>query len=200
MKKRGAIAGFIFTFMVLAVSSHVFAAANKGSDFSVIDTDKDNVVTVVEIKAYYNNLFGQIDQNKDGVIAPDELVMKVTSFYKDADKNNDGIVTEEEYLWYKANKPAVIQDDKKESAKQRIESLEVFSASKMDIDGNGVVTEEEYIAFFGALYDGMDSNMDKQVSQNEVSSKIKERFNNIDTNKDGQISRDEYIIYWVGIE
>jgi Ca2+-binding EF-hand superfamily protein len=97
------------------------------------------------------------------------------------DSNNDNIVT---------------MDELNEAAKSRF--------SKMDTDGNGTVTMNEFRAYVDqrkeeqreARFKKLDTNSDGQISKDEYLSykqqKAEQHFQAKDTNNDGLISQDEF--------
>jgi Ca2+-binding EF-hand superfamily protein len=98
------------------------------------------------------------------------------------DANQDGVVTMSEL---------------NEASKQRY--------AKMDADGNGAVTLEEFQAYLGdrkaqwreQRFTEMDSNGDNQISQQEYiqykQQRAEQRYQEMDADKDGVVSKEEYL-------
>jgi Ca2+-binding EF-hand superfamily protein len=70
----------------------------------------------------------------------------------------------------------------------------------MDTNNDGIVTVEEYVVFYGNMFDASDLNADKKLTAEESKAQAKNKLNEIDANKDGNITRDEYLIYWIGVQ
>jgi Ca2+-binding EF-hand superfamily protein len=98
------------------------------------------------------------------------------------DSNQDGVVTTSEL---------------NEASKQRY--------AKMDADGNGTVSMEEFQVYLGdrksqwreQRFTEMDSNGDQQVSKQEYilyrQQRAEQRYQDMDADNDGSISKDEYL-------
>jgi hypothetical protein len=84
---------------------------------------------------------------------------------------------------------------------------------KMDVNGDGVVSREEWLAYEGRVFDALDSNKDGYLEPSEFYQTAndhvipfatpeyahglmtKEMFNKIDVNRDGRISKREFLDY-----
>ncbi|XP_046583652.1 guanylyl cyclase-activating protein 1-like isoform X1 [Haliotis rubra] len=93
-----------------------------------VDTNKNKVADLSEFQA----LFDQYDLNKDGQVPVAEYLQATggvgkgpAAFFALLDPNNDGVI-------HKSELPAVL--------------------SKFDVNGNGKVSEEEFIKHYGDLY------------------------------------------------
>lgn len=105
-----------------------------------------------------------------------------SKFMEFFDANQDGVVTMSEL---------------NEASKQRY--------AKMDADGNGAVTLEEFQAYLGdrkaqwreQRFAEMDGNGDNQISQQEYiqykQQRAEQRYQEMDANKDGVVSKEEYL-------
>jgi Ca2+-binding EF-hand superfamily protein len=68
---------------------------------------------------------------------------------------------------------------------------------KMDANGDGKVTTDEFAARRKAWLKEMDANGDGKISQDEF---LKDTFKNMDTDNDDDVKLDEFVIFFVGPE
>jgi Ca2+-binding EF-hand superfamily protein len=180
-----------------ASAEEVSKTDTKGQ-FQTIDSNSDNQITVVEYQAFYNAQFDKLDANKDGVITPDEIIAKVTVY----DKNSDNIVSKDEFIAYKAgdNARPPAPQEKKDAAKQAGNESNKSTFEQMDTNNDGVVVLHEYVIYNGNLFDDIDKDKNKDMTDSESENKAKENLNAMDANKDGKVSKDEYIFYWISAQ
>ena len=70
----------------------------------------------------------------------------------------------------------------------------------MDTNNDGVVVLHEYVIYNGNLFDDIDKDKNKDMTDSESENKAKENLNAMDANKDGKVSKDEYIFYWISAQ
>ena len=92
-----------------------------------------------------------IDSNKDGKISKDEWVAYQTQLFTALDKNKDGILDTQEF--YGDPKPV---DFATGGYARALETKQMFG--KIDANGDGKVSREEYINFQVKVFDMMDTN------------------------------------------
>lgn len=105
--------------------------------------------------------FESFDQNKDGFITPDEMAAAGAAEFARIDKDKSGAITIDEYL---ADSPDA-SDDEVRRIKNR------FAVMDRRGDGNGVVSQAEFINFGKFVISIADQNGDR----------------------DGRMSREEFI-------
>jgi Ca2+-binding EF-hand superfamily protein len=96
-----------------------------------------------------------IDANKEGKITKEEWVAYQTRVFKALDKNGDGFLTPEEF--YGQPKPI---DFATGGYSRALETKQMFG--RIDANGDGKVSLEEYINFQNQVFDMMDTGK-KQV-------------------------------------
>ena len=105
-----------------------------------------------EMKQKY---FDRIDTNHDGVITQDEYVAAATARFNKADTNGSGEITAQQI----ASSPRMVKRE------QRFAAREV---KHMDTNGDGVVSQDEYIAAAKARFAKLDKNGDGFIEADEV--------------------------------
>jgi len=97
-----------------------------------------------------------IDSNKDGKISKDEWVAYQTRLFTALDKNKDGFLDVEEF--YGDPKPV---DFATGGYARALETKQMFG--KIDANGDGKVSREEYMNFQLKVWDMMDTNKKQEV-------------------------------------
>ena len=54
-----------------------YADGNGQSSFEAMDTDNNNVVSRIEARAFFDQLFTKLDQNNDGILTVDEMPRQI---------------------------------------------------------------------------------------------------------------------------
>jgi Ca2+-binding EF-hand superfamily protein len=104
--------------------------------------------------------FESMDTNDDGKISIDEHGAAATKMFNTMDANKDGRVTASE-----------MEAAHKEITGKKAMKGEMTAAEKIrviDSDGDGVLTEEEYLAGAKSMFEKMDTNQDGFLSKAEV--------------------------------
>jgi len=97
-----------------------------------------------------------IDTNKDGKISKDEWVAYQTRLFTALDKNKDGFLDVEEF--YGDPKPV---DFATGGYARALETKQMFG--KIDANGDGKVSREEYMNFQAKVWDMMDTHKKQEV-------------------------------------
>ncbi|NQW00772.1 MAG: EF-hand domain-containing protein [Rhodospirillales bacterium] len=105
-------------------------------------------------------LFNEHDANKDGAVTQDEVdgVRKATLDKFDTDKDGNLSLAEFERLWL-----------------ERMKSRMVDSFQRLDDDGSGTITTDEFIAPFGSIIKSHDMDNDGDVDEEELSKHMQGR-------------------------
>ncbi len=64
---------------------------------------------------------------------------------------------------------------------------------KIDKNGDGKITTDEYKAYWLDIYGVIDTNKDGKISEDEMKARAAKRVAEIDKNKDGGLTKDEFI-------
>jgi len=105
-----------------------------------------------ELKQKY---FDRIDTNHDGVITQDEYIAAATAHFNKVDTNGTGEITAQQI----AASPRMVNRE------QRFATREV---KHMDTNGDGVVSQDEYIAAAKTRFAKLDKNADGFIDADEV--------------------------------
>lgn len=104
-------------------------------------------------------LLAKYDANGDRIISVDEISRKRERVFSMMDGNADGEVSLEEYQWLDIRKR---------------EMIVAARFNKLDLDGDGVLTGEEYTAYAGAFFE-IDSDGNGKLSAQEIKKLSQER-------------------------
>lgn len=127
-------------------------AAKDRHPMKDIDKDGDGQVSSAESEAFSSEQFSKIDANGDGSLSKDEL----DAFHKDHRKGPG------------AGKGDKVPEEMKEKMKARMEEEHKGREAMMDTDGDGAVSEEEFLAHARQRQSRMDVNGDGNVTKEEV--------------------------------
>ncbi|QQG36941.1 MAG: EF-hand domain-containing protein [Micavibrio aeruginosavorus] len=117
-----------------------------------IDKDGDGQVSSAESEAFSKEQFSKIDTNEDGSLSQGEL----KAFHQERRKGRpDGEGGE-------------VPEEMKEKMKARMEEERKGHEAMMDKDGDGVVSEEEFLSHARERQSRMDVNGDGNVTREEV--------------------------------
>jgi hypothetical protein len=97
-----------------------------------------------------------IDTNKDGKVSKDEWVAYQTRLFTALDKNKDGYLDVEEFY----GDPKAV-DFATGGYARALETKQMFG--KIDANGDGKVSREEYMAFQMKVWDMMDTHKKQEV-------------------------------------
>jgi Ca2+-binding EF-hand superfamily protein len=175
------IAGFIVKHMdgdgKLFISEDDFVAKAK-QRFARMDTRGDGKLTPDELTAphlhahakfaqsenpdvqqkraeFAQKYFDKIDANHDGVVTQDEYIAAATAHFNKIDTNGSGQIGTEQI----ASSPRMVRHE------QRVASHEV---KRMDTDGDGTVSQAEYINAAKARFAKLDKNGDGFIDADEM--------------------------------
>ncbi len=161
-----------------------------------LDTAGNGYVTQDEFIAAAQKRFARLDKKGDGKLTPDELTAPrwgrsaaqggqsrplppaAQARFAKADTNHDGVVTLDEYV--AAAKALYAQLDTQHNGK--VTANEIASSPR---------TQERAVKVADRLIHRMDTNGDGVVSQDEFLAAAKSRFAKLDKNGDGFIDADE---------
>lgn len=104
-------------------------------------------------------LLAKYDANGDRIISVEEISRKRERVFSMMDGNADGEVSLDEYQWLDIRKR---------------EMIVAARFNKLDLDGDGVLTGEEYTAYAGAFFD-IDSDGNGKLSAQEIKKLSKAR-------------------------
>ncbi len=87
------------TALLLLSASSTFARGDKAERwFDRLDTNKDGIITQVEMEARGAERFARIDANGDGMISPEEFSVRAKAHFTRADKDGNGEITKQEFI------------------------------------------------------------------------------------------------------
>ena len=153
--------------------------------------------------SFYQLMLKKMDTNGDGRISIDEYVAAAQARFKAIDTQNKGAITAEDI----ASAPATLQRDQK---------IAGFIVKRMDTDGKGFVSEDDFIAKAKQRFARMDTRGDGKLTPDELTAPhlhahgksaqdqdpnvqqkraqfAQKYFDKIDANHDGVVTQDEYI-------
>ena len=170
--------------------------------FHGFDLNGNGQVTHQEFLKFWEARFENSDKNEDGVIDQTEFLHAPHFQARDANKN--GVIERDEdrtlrnrgWASYGIGKGGWISlDDYIRVAQGRpIRQEYKFETTftKMDANGNGKLTEEEYTAFWGEYFESRDVNRDSALNRKEHGHD--DSFSSFDADRNGLIEKDEEIL------
>lgn len=102
-----------------------------------------------------SRIFDKADLNKDGLVTRDEFLQKRTELVHRIDRNNDGIIDD-------------LDAPKRERMRRLFDQRVRDNAAAFDLNGDGVITTDEFVNGPTVLFDSIDANIDGAVSQTEL--------------------------------
>jgi len=161
-----------------------------------LDTAGNGFVTKDEYLAAAQNRFARMDSNGDGKLTPDELASSRENHggkhgksggahaafdqkhFDKLDANHDGVVSKDEFLASASAKFAQFDT----AGDGKVTAAEIESAPK---------TQERAVRIADRFVKKMDANGDGVVTQDEFVAAAKARFARLDKNSDGYLDADE---------
>lgn len=113
----------------------------RATDIKNIDTNCDGVMQAEELNNSAHEKFNEADLNKDGVISANEANVMIDNF-----KQSDQV-------------SSTVTDKHAKTLKNRLD--------KMDADGDGVISPDEYAAYYTMRYSKQDKNKDGIIDLKE---------------------------------
>ncbi len=107
---------------------------------------------------HLSHFIRKFDRNNDGQVTKNEFTLSIEQRYTVMDANNDGQVDKDEFKEYNQTKHQAYRKKKNK---------------KMDADGDGLISKQEYL--------------DEKIKR------IEQKFAKMDKNADGYLSEDEYV-------
>lgn len=177
----------IFTGLAQAGSGH----HGKGRFMSFFDTNGDDVVTMEEFKSAAAERFTKMDEDTNGSVTREEFRNYISEKremwserrFSKMDANEDGNVSEAEYLEYRQKKAqrrfqrmdtdadGVLSSEEyknRRSGKKYGKHGKGRIFSKLDKNGDGVITKDESLSAWTEWFARIDSNNDSVVTAEEV--------------------------------
>ena len=111
----------------------------------------------------------KMDANCDGVLQPEEMQKGVEARFAAADTNKDGVLSEEESAAIVEQFRTEAQQENAAAANRGSQKLKNL-LGKVDKDGDGNISAEEYKGFYGDRYRQFDQNGDGGVDVKEFRS------------------------------
>jgi Ca2+-binding EF-hand superfamily protein len=105
--------------------------------------------------AFKQKYFDRIDSNHDGVITQDEYIAAATAHFNKVDVNGTGEITAQQI----ASSPRMVKREQHFAARE---------VKHMDTNGDGVVSQDEYIAAAKARFAKLDKNGDGFIDAAEM--------------------------------
>lgn len=105
--------------------------------------------------AFAQKYFDRIDANHDGVVTQDEYIAAASAHFNKIDTNGSGQIGTEQI----ASSPRMVRHE------QRVASHEV---KRMDANGDGLVTQDEYMNAAKARFAKLDKNGDGFIDADEI--------------------------------
>ena len=161
-----------------------------------LDTAGNGYVTKDEYLAAAQNRFARMDSNGDGKLSPDELASPHDNhggkqgkaggvhaafgqkYFDKLDTNHDGVVSKDEFMAAASAKFAQFDT----AGDGKVTAAEIESAPK---------TQERAVRMADRFVKRMDANGDGVVTQDEFVAAAKARFARLDKNSDGYLDADE---------
>jgi Ca2+-binding EF-hand superfamily protein len=150
---------------------------NTDAIFMVMDTDADGVITSDDLTALGTRICEQLHITGSPAAAPivDGYAAWWEQLRADCDTDGDGRISRAEFaqaMLSGGGDPQAYYD-------QQMAKIISLVADVMDIDGDGFIEQDEYVALFRAV-----PEIDRQV--------VLAGFARLDANGDGRISREEF--------
>ena len=202
-----------FKIMTLGVSLIVSVAqANPGlvRMHKAMDVDQDGVVFNAEFMDFWDVYFSRMDANGDQILGVDEgsaELLKQAAANKDRqvsveehrqlrqahfnsmDKDGSGDLTLAEILGTVAGEtPAVTKPAKPDAALVAANPHLVHLHQLMDANKDGVVSRDEFLAFWANSFNQRDTNQDQQLSVSEAGAGL---IKQADSNQNGVLTWEE---------
>lgn len=167
--------------------------------FKNMDTNANGQLSQEEFLGFWMRYHDKLDRNEDGVLDQTELLS--ASYFQAMDTNKDGVVDRQEHAlmrkkhWNRhdltvnnwVSLDEFIRRSRGRGVRSEYDTVTTFT--KMDVNGDGSLTEAEYLAFWETYFKNRDANNDKVLSRQEHNHA--DSFNSFDQNRNGQIEPGE---------
>jgi len=185
--------------MVAVLSSFVVVSCTNGSEemsqFDVIDLDNSGSISLEEYADFWSARFDAVDQDENGEISPDEFVVYMVKIHGSQDANKDSFVVLKEI-------GNAVLGEVSEMDITEVEAVEVTEGSHfdmMDIDDDGLVSEEEYTAEVVRWIEVADKDGDEKRSEEEMKMQMTWLVQNkLDADNNQVITEAELLSHYVG--
>jgi Ca2+-binding EF-hand superfamily protein len=191
-----------------------------GAGFSELDSSGDGLVSFAEFQAAEHPRFNKRDSNGDGKITLDELQSSInrqasqkgSEKFKELDQNHDGVITRDEMLQqafsridYDGDGSLSETELKSHGAdrhkKKRMREHARSRIDTLDIDQDGLISREEFMASDHRRFSHMDVNADgvitlpemEEVADGKNGDRLAEHFAKMDVNGDEMVTKPEML-------
>lgn len=163
------------------------------------DENNDGKVTQEEFLSFWEARFRATDKNDDGVI--DQTEFLDADRFQARDTNKDGVIEFDEDLamrkrgWsvYSVGKKGWLSLDDYASHARGLRARSGYNRettfTKMDANHDGILTEDEYLAFWEEYFTNRDANRDDRL--NPAEHRHEDSFESFDADRNGTIERQE---------
>lgn len=121
-------------------------------------------------RAGHENPMAEFDADKDGAISNEESAAKAAKKFDEIDANKDGSVSLDEMDKYREAEKAKHEAKRAERAAE----MKKKHQEKVDPDGDGKITKEEFMKGAAERHSKMDGNGDGKVTKEEMKEKFGE--------------------------
>lgn len=188
MKKICALFGILMLLLIAGIATAKPVSPDVArAVFSQMDANGDKVISVTEHAAFWQGRFKEMDTNKDGKVSAEEFKAATKKFFGDMDVDKNGALVGKEYIAFWCGPKAKVP------AKIKAEPMK-----KLDANNDGIISDDECVAFWAANFYDIDQNHDGKISLEEFMAAMTKRFKEIDKNRDGFISIQEHSYFWSG--
>lgn len=137
-----------------------------GSGLAVSEARAEGKGARPEIKA-----LADVDADKDGAISAEESAAMASKKFDEIDKNKDGSVGVDELEKYREAEKA----QRMEERKKREAEMKKMYREKVDPDGDGKITREEFMKSAAERQKAEDLNGDGKITKEEIVERYKNR-------------------------
>lgn len=204
MGARSAATALALIFTLASTAAIADEATTDRQAFNRIDEDNDGVINADEVRASSETWFLVYDADGDGMVSSEELAASDSTVnagrvqLSDLDRDGDGEISREEFVgaergYYDEVAPSenITTRDYGERVAEREDRL------VPDMDGDGIVSEDEAAADWERSFLSSDRNRDDRIADDEWTGDVEGGlvYDDLDTDGDGSVSRQEYLAY-----